>query len=128
MPRQRTLEISPSFESNISDVTMESSLRRVLTFSNSNAEVEMTHFFKLKSEKYSKIQMIYFLFCICVILSFTLMQQILKNMKEEEEDDFTLYIFETSFNLGAICMTFRTIATLSECTEAEYVSPLDWID
>jgi hypothetical protein len=49
-------------------------------------------------------------------------------MKEEEEDDFTLYIFETSFNLGAICMTFRTIATLSECTEAEYVSPLDWID
>jgi hypothetical protein len=128
MPRQRTLEISPSFESNLSDVTMESSLRRVLTFSNSNEEAEMSQFLKLKSEKTYKTKIIHFLMCNCIVLSFTLMYQIFKNMKEEEDGDFTLYIFETSFNLGSVCMTFRTIATLSVCSEDDYVSPLEWID
>lgn len=128
MPRRRTLEISHSFESNLSDVTLESSLRRSWQMSKYTEDVDLADFVVLKAEYSYKLKVIHFLMCVCIVLGVTLMQQIFKNMKGEADDEYTLHIFETSFNLGSICMTFRTVASLSVCAEDEHVSPMEWIE
>ena len=109
-------------------MTLESSLRRSLHLSKYTEEAELADFVVLKVEYAYKLKVIHFLMCVCIVLGFTLMQQIFKKMKGEADDEYALHIFETSFNLGSICMTFRTVATLSACAEDEYVSPMEWIE
>lgn len=121
----RTLEIPSSFESHISDVTMDSISKPFSVPKTVLADREKDYFFRLKSEKARRVRSVSVLFCICIMLSFGLLVQwSLRN----QEIYAALHIFETSFNLGEICMTFRMFARMNSCHENQYISSLEWAE
>lgn len=117
--------MSSSFDSRISDITMETITHPCYVTNAFLKNKEKAYFFNLKSEKARKVHSIYILSYICIILCLVLLVQLHRRIQERNE---VLHVFETSFNLGEICMTFRTMAKSVSCHENHYISSLEWAE